>query len=123
MVTTEPAQLLKECNAWRETLRTYRDEFNRLKHHLQQQAGKHTHKEELLQIEHIDNQLHIQLINIHDLKHSIKNHERKLENEMQQTGRILEETAAQHESFFDEYQRLDHTLQEIRAEYVDFQRG
>ena len=33
-----------------------------------------THKTELSDIEHFHNQFHIQLINIHDLKHEIRNH-------------------------------------------------
>lgn len=118
MVTTEVAQLSHECNAWRETLRSYRDEFGQFKHHLQKIAGKQSLKEDLLQLEHIDNQLHIQLINIHDLKQSIKQHDKKIQSELaQNNGRITDETLADHENLYDEYQSLEHTLKDIKEEF------
>lgn len=121
MVTTEVAQLSQECNAWRETLRSYRDEFIQRKQQLQQVAGRQSLKEDLLQLEHLDNQLHIQLINIHDLKQAIKLHERKIQTELQQNyGRITDESMADHENLFDEYQSLEHTLKDIREEFSLF---
>ena len=79
MVTTEVAQLSKECNAWRETLRSFKDEFGRFKNRLQDLAGRQTQRDVLLEVEHLDNQFHIQLINIHDLKQSIKIHQRQID--------------------------------------------
>ncbi len=118
MVTTEVAQLSQECNAWRETLRSYRDEFSQCKHHLQNIAGRQSLKEDLLQLEHLDNQLHIQLINIHDLKQAIKVHEKKIQTELQQNnGRLSDESLADHENLYDEYQSLEHTLKDIREEF------
>jgi len=121
MVTTEVAQLSQECNAWRETLRSYRDDFGKLKQQLMKIAGHQSLKEDLLQVEHLDNQLHIQLINIHDLKHQIKVHDRKIQVELEQNdGKISDETLAQHESLHDEYQSLEHTLQDIKEEFSLF---
>lgn len=120
MVTTEVAQLSTECNAWRETLRSYRDEFGQLKQQLQKIAGQQSLKEDLLQVEHLDNQLHIQLINIHDIKQAIKHHDRKIQQELQTDGKVSDETLAHHENLFDEYQSLDHTLQEIKQEFSHF---
>jgi hypothetical protein len=118
MVTTEVAQLSQECNAWRETLRSLRDEFHQMKQQLQQTAKSHTHKEDLLQVEHLDNQLHIQLINIHDLKQAIKQHDRKVVLEQTQNeGSISEATLLDHERLFEAYTSLDNTLQDIRHEY------
>jgi predicted nucleic acid-binding Zn-ribbon protein len=120
MVTTaDVAQLSRECNAWRETLRSYRDEFSQLKHRLIDVASRQTTKEDLLEVEHLDNQLHIQLINIHDLKHSIKSHTRRIDSETVR-GQLNEDTAAHHENLYDEYQQLEHTLKEIKQEYQDF---
>jgi predicted RNase H-like nuclease (RuvC/YqgF family) len=118
MVTTEVAQLSQECNAWRETLRSLRDEFHQMKQQLQQKAKSHTHKEDLLQVEHLDNQLHIQLINIHDLKQAIKQHDKKVLLEVgQNESGISEATLLDHERLFDAYTSLDNTLQDIRHEY------
>lgn len=119
MVTTDVAQLARECNAWRETLRSYRDEFGKLRQRLIDVAASQTTKEDLLEVEHLDNQLHIQLINIHDLKHAIKSHTRKIDFETAK-GQINDEIAATHENLFDEYQHLEHTLQEVKQEFRDF---
>lgn len=118
MVTTEVAQLSQECNAWRETLRSLRDEFHQMKQQLQEKAKGHTHKEDLLQVEHLDNQLHIQLINIHDLKQAIKQHDKKVLLEVAQNeSGISESSLLDHERLFDAYTSLDNTLQDIRHEY------
>lgn len=121
MVTTDVAQLSQECNAWRETLRSYRDDFGQLKNRLQDLAASQTHKDVLLEIEHLDNQFHIQLINIHDLKKSIKTHQHRIENELaRNNGNLTDETATDHEILYDDYQRLENTLQEIMREFKDF---
>lgn len=121
MVTTEVAQLSKECNAWRETLRSYRDEFTRLRSRLADLAARQTQREVLLEVEHLDNQFHIQLINIHDLKHAIKLHQRQLESAMAaNNGTIPENLISQHENLYDDYQQLEHTLQELRQEFEHF---
>jgi hypothetical protein len=121
MVTTDIAQLSRECNAWRETLRSYRDEFGQLKIRLQDLAGHQTNRDILLEIEHLDNQFHIQLINIHDLKQAIKLHHRKLNNEMAESnGQLTDDTTNDHEKLFNDYQQLDNTLQEVKQEFSHF---
>ena len=121
MVTTEVAQLSKECNAWRETLRSFKDEFGRFKNRLQDLAGRQTQRDVLLEVEHLDNQFHIQLINIHDLKQSIKIHQRQIDAGMAaNNGTVSDEILAHHENLFDDYQQLENTLQELRQEFNHF---
>ena len=122
MVTTEIAQLSKECNAWRETLRSQRDEFGQLKTRLQDLAGNQTNKDILLEIEHLDNQFHIQLINIHDLKQAIKLHHRKLNDELAESnnGNLTDNTTTDHERLYNDYQQLENTLTEVKDEFSHF---
>lgn len=122
MVTTDIAQLSRECNAWRETLRSYRDDFGQLKNRLQDLAGHQTNRDILLEIEHLDNQFHIQLINIHDLKQAIKNHQRKLNTEMAEThnGPLTDDTTTDHEKLYNDYQQLESTLTEVKQEFSHF---
>ena len=123
MVTTDVAQYSRECNAWRETLRSFRDEFSQFRNRLQEIAGRQTQRDVLLEVEHLHNQFHIQLINIHDLKHAIKAHERQLsQNLALSNGQISDETIAQHENLYDEYQSLENTLQDLRQEFAHFTR-
>jgi len=121
MVTTDVAQLAGECNAWRDTLRSRRNEFTHLKIRLQEVAGRQTHRDVLLEVEHLYNQFHIQLINIHDLKQSIKIHERKVSMETTSPeGQVSDETLAEHENLFDSFQHLEHTLRGISDEFDQF---
>ncbi|RYG40765.1 MAG: hypothetical protein EOO01_26630 [Chitinophagaceae bacterium] len=115
------SQLIGECNDWRDALRQYRDEFVREKNELQQLCSRQLSKDQLQQVEHLHNQFHIQLINIHDVRHAIKSHGRLIDYEMNvYKGHLREETLAEHEMLFDQYQSLDLTLQELRIEFNRF---
>src|SRR5688572_20301718 len=120
MVQVETSQLAAECNNWREALRKSRDEFTQHKITLQQAASQPLSKDQLQQVEHLQNQFHIQLINIHDLKHAIKAQCRMIEYEMKDGGHLKEETFAKHEELFDQYQNLIITLQDVRSELDSF---
>ncbi len=75
MVTeAEHKALLTESEQWREKLRAYRTVINDLRDKLYGYAAGKSDSEFLKEVEHYHNQFHIQLINIHDLKHEIKNH-------------------------------------------------
>ncbi len=75
MVTAEQHQtLIDECKKWYEILANYREKLNKLKTELYFFAPGKTDHDILAEIEHYHNQFHIQLINIHDLKHEIRHH-------------------------------------------------
>lgn len=121
MVQVDISQLSAECNAWREKLRNYREEFSNDETRLRQVAGQSLTKEQLRDVEHLHNQFHIQLINIHDLKQSIKAHDRKMNFEkIAFNGSVNEDSFTRHESLFEEYQSLEQTLQDLRTEFNDF---
>ena len=121
MVQADISQLSGECSTWRNSLRSYRDEMNQFKQRLQQSAGQHLSKDQLQDVEHYHNQFHIQLINIHDLKQAIKAHDRRVNFEMAaHSGQLTEDTIAEHENIFDQYQTLDQTLQALRDEFNNF---
>jgi hypothetical protein len=119
MVQTEVSQLSAECQEWRQILRNYREELQTSKKALQETCTKTLSKSQLLEVEHFDNQFHIQLINIHDLKQSIKSHERKIEIESS-SGDIGEDTYSLHEELLNEFLGLENTLQELRNEFKNF---
>jgi fido (protein-threonine AMPylation protein) len=121
MVQVETSQLAAECNTWRETLRKHRDEFTKDNIKLQHAAGPSLSKDQLQEVEHLHNQFHIQLINIHDIKHLIKVHHRLIEFELKENnGQLREETLAKHENLFDQFQNLELTLQDLRNEFDRF---
>src|SRR5215510_1368435 len=121
MVTVDISQLSGECSTWRDSLRSSRDELNNLKKQLQQTAGQNLSKEQLPDLEHLHNQFHIQLINVHDLKQSIKAHDRRVQFETAaNSGQLTEDTIAEHERLFEEFQSLDSTVKNLRDEFGDF---
>ncbi|HMR91478.1 MAG TPA: hypothetical protein PKC69_04165 [Chitinophagaceae bacterium] len=121
MVQVETSQLTAECNTWRETLRRYREEFSQDKIRLQDATTQPLSKEQLQDVEHLHNQFHIQLINIHDLKQAIKTHCKRMDYEMNvHKGQLNDDTVAEHEGLLDQYQRLEHTLTELREEFNRF---
>jgi hypothetical protein len=120
MVQVETAQLTAECEAWRQTLRQYREEFSQDKTKLQLAANHTLSKDQLQQVEHLHNQFHIQLINIHDLKQAIKTHDRKIGYELREQNGLNEETLADHENLFNQYQSLELILQNLREEFSHF---
>src|SRR6476619_896687 len=119
MVQTDVSQLSAECHDWLQILRNYREEFQTSKKALQETCRKSLSKSQLLDVEHFDNQFHIQLINIHDLKHSIKTHEKRIEHESA-SGDVAEENYTLHEELLNEFLSLESTLQELRNEFKTF---
>ncbi|MBA2499878.1 MAG: hypothetical protein H0V30_09150 [Chitinophagaceae bacterium] len=119
MVHSDISQISHECNTWRDSLRQHRQEITNLKSELQEIAANLHSKSALLQVEHYHNQFHIQLINIHDLKQDIKLHDRKVLLESS-SGQLNDQTLADHESLFDQFQVLEHTLQDLRSDFKNF---
>ena len=75
MITAEQhLALIEECKIWHQTLAKTKQMINELKNELYLFAPGKTAHSTLEGIEHFHNQFHIQLINIHDLKHEIKHH-------------------------------------------------
>jgi hypothetical protein len=121
MVTaTEVGQLSGECSLWRDTLRSFRTRFSKHQSLLLQIVASQTQRDVLLEIEHLHNQFHIQLINIHDLRHSIKRHMSKISHERSTRGHLSDDTLARHEFLYDDYHRLDTTLHLISREFDRF---
>ena len=121
MVQVEISQLSGECTAWREKLRQYKEEFQQDEFQLRQVAGQALSKDQLQDVEHLHNQFHIQLINIHDLKQVIKIHERKVDFERSANDNQLnEDTVAEHENLLADYQHLEQKLLELRDEFDQF---
>jgi len=119
MVQTDISQLATEAAEWHQILRNYREEFTDCKKSLQEICRNTLSKEQLLEVEHFDNQFHIQLINIHDVKQAIKSHERAVQYETRQ-GDLSDKTYSDHEELLDKFLSLENTLQELRDEFRNF---
>ena len=119
MVQTEIPQLTKECNQWIEQLHSYRDELNMLNKQLQETASKPLTKEHLTELEHFHNQLHIQLINVHDVKQESKMLNRKVQFQVA-AGEVTDDTYSDYERVSSNYHSLTQTLDELRSDFNRF---
>jgi hypothetical protein len=122
MVTVEStSQLITECNNWRDALRQHREELTHEKKNLEDVCSRELSREQCQEMEHLHNQLHIQLINVHDLKQAIKSHAKMIDYEMNVfNGKLREETLHLHEILFEQFQSLDVTVQELQVEFNRF---
>ena len=122
MVQTDISQFTRECNDWRETLRSHRDELHQMQTTLQKAVNHPLSREEQTELEHLQNQLHIQLINVHDLKHAVKLHDRKLHMTVSGNADVQfsDNISAYHENLYDNYQSLSNTLSELRTDLHHF---
>ena len=120
MVTTEISQINGACLNWTNTLREQRTHFGTLKEKLAQ-VSTHLHdNDSLREIEHFQNQFYIQLINIHDLKHAIREHEQIAAWELKQHGQVSDAPRAAHDALEDQFGQLDQTLQEVEKDFGNF---
>ena len=121
MVTTEIGQISRECNTWRLMSRSQREELLQLDQQLQSASAHLTNKDTLQEVEHFQNQFHIQQINIHDLKHAIRDHEKICAWEMSHQDRqVSDATLSAHEDLFDQFQQLQETLQSLKHDFQTF---
>ncbi len=121
MVQVDITNLSAECNECREQLRFCREEFMQEEVRLREVAGKPLSKERLQDVEHLHNQFHIQLINIHDLKQAIKAHDRKINFEkVAFNGNANEDSLQRHETLMTEFKLLIKELNKLRTEFEDF---
>lgn len=120
MVTTDISQLVGECASWITTLRSKRARFTTLRDKLQQLSTNLQDQETLKDLEHLQNQFYIQQINIHDLKHSIKEHEQIARWEKEKKGQVSDTTISAHEEILVQYEQLNDTLDHVEDEFHQF---
>lgn len=121
MVQTDISQLSRECSQWIEQLHSYRDELNQLNRQLQQTATRSLTREDLTELEHFQNQFHIQLINVHDVKQEAKQLSRKVQYQLSTNNTdVSEETYHDYEKVADEYEILGQTISELKTDFNRF---
>jgi hypothetical protein len=115
-MVTEAQQkaLLEECKEWYNTLAQYREKINGLKTELYFFAPGKTQHETLIGIEHFHNQFHIQLINLHDLKHEIRHHVTEAERHPNFGHRIP------HHNIKEKLDFLIHDLDKLETDFHQF---
>ena len=118
--TLEASQLTQECSKWVEQMHSYRDELQQLNKQLQQTATRQLTKEDLTELEHFQNQIHIQLINVHDVKQEAKQLNKKVQFQLSTGSNLNDDLVHEYEKVSDDYETLDHTLQDLKVDFNRF---
>lgn len=114
LTETQTQQLLDEAQQWLSRLVTYAADINDAKAKLYRWAAGKTQQDIRLQIEHFHNQFHIQLINLHDLKHGIRHYTQEIKHQPEA------DYNEKHAQLLDQYNFLTKDLYELRADFKAF---
>ena len=109
MIAETQPQFVAEATEWISNLRNYIHDINEMKNKLYKWAAHKSDYDVLVQIEHYHNQFHIQLINLHDLKHSIKLYMRPENNNAEKQSELE-----------DEYRFLTKELDNLKSDFAAF---
>lgn len=122
MVQTEILQFTSECNTWKKNLHSHRDKLHNMQTTLQQAVNRPLSKDEQTELERFQNQLYIQLINVHDLKHALKMHDHKLNFDIAGNTQsfFAGNESAYHENLYNNYQLLENILSDLRTKLSYF---
>ena len=121
MIQVESTVISDNCNAWRERLKDHRSKLSECQRHLQESAARRLSRDQLQEVEQLHNQFHVQLVNVHDLKHAIKTHLKKTDYELNvKNGHINDDTLAEHELLLSKYSGLEERLHELQSRFSRF---
>ena len=110
---TQLKTLIDECKTWYSSLGSYKEKINQLKSELYFFAPGKTDHDTRLGIEHFHNQFHIHLINIHDMKHEIRQY-------MLQTERTGDTDVAPVEPVKEKLDLLTSDIDQLETEFHEF---
>ena len=114
LTETQHQQLLDEAKKWKDHLKTYVDHINELKTNFYKWAAGKSDHDVLIQIERYHNQFHIQQINLHDLRHSIRLH-------MQECKLYPDaDHGIKHHELEEQYNFMINDLDHLNAEFKEF---
>ena len=106
---------------WLSRLQFYKEEIYILKERLQEITSKNSSKEALAKAEHFQNQFIVQRNNIDELAHSIKAHEAKIVQEIENNPIAVDhrkvDNHVEEEDFMSYFEK---NFSELRAEYNRF---
>jgi hypothetical protein len=114
LTETQQHPLLDEAKKWIDNLVTYVSSINELKNKFYKWAAGKSDHDVLVQIEHYHNQFHIQLINLHDLKHAIRHYMQEIK--LAPDG----DHTTQHNQLEEQYNFLVKDLDRLKADFKAF---
>ena len=102
-----------ELNLWLNEFKFYKDEIKIFNHRLEDIVSRNTDKEVMKELEHFQNQYIRQIEVIDELRHEVKQHENKLENEAKDNPVAIEHR------YFEDHSELRDQVEQFKKIYVD----
>jgi CRISPR/Cas system endoribonuclease Cas6 (RAMP superfamily) len=111
-------QITTEHSEWLKGLDFYKEDIHILEHRLAEIVAKNTSFEARQGVEHFQNQFLIQLNNIDELSHKVREHNSFFAKSPLVVEEIVEnEKLADHENLKDEYIFFEKIMKELRQEF------
>ena len=122
MVTSVNTRVGQDCKEWIDALRTNRSQLTEQRNSLMSLvANRQISHDALPVVDHFENQFDIQLSNVNQLKHAIKEHLHTLESTPSQQLSAPHFTV--HESLSDQFQGLSATIEKLSQAYAEFNKS
>ena len=120
MVKIDVTELVSNCYEWVNELRNLRDTLNAINNELQS-IVQALSKDKFLQLECLYNQIHIQLVNVQNLKHAVKAHERMLQFEKAAFNALVnEDSHTRHLNLLDRYIDIQTRVAQLNIDFRKF---
>jgi hypothetical protein len=121
MVQTDHSQLNQDCRFWIGQLRNSRSEINDLRSMLQKYMSSALAKSSLPEVEQSENRFDMQLSNINNLEHAIRDHLKQSGwQENMEHGQPLQHILTIHESLDDQCAHLVDAIGKLKDSYHAF---
>ncbi len=120
MVLEEISQLIEDCNLKRDVMVEHRDKIHKMQKDLLKFAAHRLPKDDLTDLEHYQNQFHIQLINIHDLRHDLKLIQQRLKTELHVHEDVSESALRKHSDISSQFDTLEKLLDDLESDFNEF---
>ncbi len=115
------SHVANEHREWLRGIEFYQYEIDVLKKRLAEVSQDYTQSEVKAQVEHFENQFHIQLNNLSELKGYVKKHERHIDKDIEDHAQHLsKETLEEHDQTRDKYYSLERVINQLRHEFNVF---
>ena len=120
MVLEEISQFIEDCNVKRDVLVEHREKIHSMQKDLLKFAAMSLPKDDLTDLEHFQNQFHIQLINIHDLRHDLKLSQQRLKTELHVHEDVSDSALQKHNDIMSQFDTLEKLLQDLESSFAGF---
>lgn len=115
------SHISSEYADWLRSADFYKEEISILTNRLAEVSQKYTREDVKSEIEHFQNQFLIQVNNLEQLSHDVREHEKHMSDDAEKLAQHLSNhTLAEHDAMRDRFQTLERVILDLRHEFNKF---